>query len=88
MISSDDIAQLCPRLRHFLDQEVQSGNEIVETWRGWPKEAICVALKQPFVVRNWQSPGEVEYRLVDDPRYWKEELRSTQTGHLLVCRFG
>ena len=88
MINSDDITQLCPRLRQFLDQEIKSGNEIVETWRGWPKGEICVALKRPFVVRNWQSPCEVEYRLVDDPHYWKEELRSTHTGHLLVCRFG
>ncbi len=73
-------------LTKILNQEVELGNEIVETSKGWPCEkTIIIILERPFMTHN--TFENVEYRNVDDPHYWKAEYVDHSTKHVLACRF-
>ncbi len=86
----EDIDALTPKLRPLLDAELDAGNVVVETWRGWPSATtVAVALRHPFRCNSRDSlPDAVVYRDVDDPHYWKAEYVHEDSGHMLVCRFG
>jgi len=88
MVANEDIAALHPALQPILRMELDSGNKVVETWRGWPAaETVCVALGRPFLVSDVVLPADVVLRSVDDPHYWKAEYEHRPSRHLLVCRF-
>jgi hypothetical protein len=73
-------------LTKILKQEVELGNEIAETSKGWPDErTIIIFLKRPF--KDSYIFENVEYRNVDDPHYWKAEYFDHTTKHVLACRF-
>lgn len=73
-------------LTKILNQEVELGNEIAETSKGWPDEkTIFIFLKRPF--KDKYTFENVEYRNVDDPHYWKAEYVDHMTKHVLACRF-
>ena len=73
-------------LTKILNQEVELGNEIAETSKGWPDEkTIIIFLKRPF--KDKYTFENVEYRNVDDPHYWKAEYVDHTTKHVLACRF-
>jgi hypothetical protein len=87
MIEPQDIEKLCSDLRQILDAELSSGNEIVETWRGWPKpETIGVMLGKPFKTKHDAISGVV-FREINDPHWWKAEYYFEPSNHILACRF-
>jgi len=86
IVDKEHIAELCEELRPLLDAELAAGNSIVETWKGWPKDGLCVMLARPFILRTDTLPPGVRFVAVDDPHYWKSELVCDRTHHTLACR--
>ena len=83
------IAQLNIELRKILDEEIDAGNEVVETNAGWPtKEGVVVVLKSPFFVQRAKLAEGRSDREVNDPHYWKAEFAHEPSSHILACRFG
>ena len=86
MITQSHIDQFSSALTEILSNEIELGNEIAETARGWPQsESIIVFLAQPFKAEC--APENTEYREINDPHYWKAEYEDKLTKHLLACRF-
>ena len=85
MITQDHINNFSLTLTKILHQEIESGNEIIETSKGWPYEnAIIIFLKRPFI--NNYKYENVVYRHIDDPHYWNAEYMDLLTKHILVCK--
>lgn len=78
------IAALGPELKAVLDAELNAGNYIVETWENF---GFYVLLGKPFQCRHHVDERSLEYRAVDDPHYWKAEIRSRLTDQVVACRF-
>ena len=73
---------LCPDLRKILDVELSDGNQIVESSRGWPKDAsVFIRLQRPV---TGDPPPGIDRRDVNDSHYWKAELYHHQSGHVLA----
>lgn len=86
-VDKEHIAELCAELRPLLEAELLAGNSIVETWKGWPMDGLCVMLARPFTVRTDTPPAGVRFVAIDDPYYWKAEFTCDRTHHTLACRF-
>ena len=87
MVDEEHIVALDSALQLILQTELAKGNEVVETWRGWPEpESVGVALGRPFRVDHVLPTGVV-FRNVDDPHWWKAEYAHEPSCHLLICRF-
>jgi len=73
-------------LQVILKEELKAGNEIDEISKGdWPdKNSILIFLKKPFLTPIRQNLPYVEYRLINDPHYWKAEYHH-QTSKILLC---
>ena len=88
-VDQELLQQLCEELRPFLDAELARGNTVVETWAGWPdRETLFIMLARPFKIQAVALPADVHLRELNDPHYWKAELVSDRTQHILGCRFG
>lgn len=86
MTAQEYIDNYSSTLAEILNQEVELGNEIVETSKGWPDEkTIIIFLKKPFI--DEYRFENVEYRNVDDLHYLKAEYVDHSTKHVLACRF-
>ena len=86
MITQEHIDNFSLTLKEILNREIDLGNEIIETSKGWPDgNAIIIFLKNPFV--NEYEIINVEYRNIDDPHYWKAEYFDSSTKHILACKF-
>lgn len=86
MISQEHIDNFSSTLTTILNQEIELGNEIIETSQGWPEqETIIIFLKKPFL-GNYKIKN-TEYRNVDNPHYWKAEYFHSSTNHVLACKF-
>lgn len=73
-------------LTQILNREIELGNEIVETSKGWPDlNTIIIFLKKPFI--DEYKIKNTEYRNIDDPHYWKAEYFDSLTNHVLACKF-
>ena len=86
MITQNHIDNFNPTLLKILNNEMSLGNTIVETSEGWPKkESVIIILKLPFI-ENYKIES-VEYREINDIRYWKAEYFHGNTNHILACKF-
>jgi len=86
-IDPNDVREIAAALKEWLDYELQNGNQVVQTWRGWPeRNSICVMLRQPFATATRQAPN-VRYELLADPHYWGEELFDPSSGCLLCVEW-
>lgn len=86
MKTQEYIDHFNPTLTAILNQEIELGNEIIETSKGWPEEkTIIVFLKTPFIGKY--ELENIAYRNIDDPHYWKAEYVDSVTNHILACRF-
>jgi hypothetical protein len=86
MITQEHINDFSLPLKTILNLEIELGNEIIETSKGWPdKKTIIIFLKKPFV--SDYKIGKLEYRNIDDPHYWKAEYFDNSTKHILACKF-
>jgi hypothetical protein len=78
------VQKLCPGLRRIVDSELQAGNWVHETWDNW---GFVVLLGAPFFARHDLASGELTYRDVNDPHYWKSEYNCEAHGQSVACRF-
>ena len=86
MKTQEHIDSFSLTLAKLLNRELELGNEIVETSKGWPEEdTIIIFLDKPFKVIH--SFDNIEYRNINDPHYWKAEYYDASTGHILACKF-
>jgi len=87
MVTQEHIYNFSVKLTEILNSELRLGNEIVETYKGWPaKETIMIFLEKPFI--NSYKLNDIDYRDINDIHYWKAEYFEKSTGHILACRFG
>jgi hypothetical protein len=79
----------CPELTPLLQAELQAGNSIAATGpaMGAP-QAHQVLLALSFRAVGSPLAAEIERRVLDDPHWWKEELRCRLHDHVLACGFG
>ncbi|MFO0356287.1 MAG: hypothetical protein ACK50A_04975 [Sphingobacteriaceae bacterium] len=86
MTTQEHIDQFSETLKKILKSEIELGNSIAETSKGWPqKDSIIISLKQPFSDNyNFEN---VQFKKIDDPHYWKSEYIDKLTNHILACRF-
>lgn len=75
-------------LRAALLLELELGNEVrsIEC-ANWPQTgSIFICLKSSFKNKWADNPLGVEYRLINDPHYWYDEISQTAGGvqHLIV----
>jgi hypothetical protein len=86
MKTQEHIDNFSLTLTKLLNQELELGNKIAETSKGFPdKETIIIILEKPFKLTY--KFDNIEYRNIDDPHYWKEEYYDTSTQHILACKF-
>lgn len=61
---------------------------MVGTWGGWPSaQSIGIMVEKPFTVDVDGCNLGVQYRVVNDPHYWRAEYVDNEKNHYLVCRF-
>lgn len=82
------IAKLPESLRFSLLMEMESGNNISLIQDcDWPKKgSIIVSLTSPFKnnYKNWKNG--VEFRVINDPHYWQEDIHVNidNVEHLII----
>ena len=83
------LSKLDPALRAILDAELAAGNKISDvSERAWPMEnGITVSLVKRFAIRIETLPPTVSYFELNDPHYWKAEIKSLERPQLLICGF-
>lgn len=70
----------------ILKAEITHGNKIIESSKGWPeKESTLILLEQPF--RKKYSIDKLQFKVLNDPHYWKEEYYDSNNKQTLACRF-
>jgi hypothetical protein len=85
-VDEEKIRRLALPLRAILEEEQKRGNQVVETWEGWPKKnSLFVMLGAPFAKR-YEKEG-IRFLAVEDPQYWTEEYQFEAESHALGCRF-
>jgi hypothetical protein len=73
---------LCPEMNAIIERELQNGNAILETYKGWPKdESVFVRLAKPVTS---ETPDGMDRRDVNDPHYWKAEIYDHRSGHVIA----
>ena len=88
LVDPKHLAALAQALRVLLEDELSSGNRVVETHYGWPeKDSIVVLLERPFTRKPDPLPDGVVFREVNDPHWWKAEYEHQGTRHILACRY-
>jgi hypothetical protein len=81
-------ARLCPELQPLLDAELAAGNRIGSTGPtpGEP-EGTLVLLAGPLRTGDLPLSPAVARIPVNDPHWWKEELRCTLHRHAIASPF-
>lgn len=70
----------------ILQKELSIGNRVAEYNEGWPRtHSKLIILEKPFYLKY--NTEELNYRFLDDPRYWKEEYYDELHDIILACRF-
>ena len=86
MTTKEHIDNFSLALTEILNQELQLGNRIVETSKGWlVNNTVIIFLGEPF--KKTHNNDNIGYRNIDDPHYWKAEYFDTSTQHILACIF-
>ena len=86
MTTQEHIDNFSLALTKILNQEIEFGNEIIETSKGWPDEnTIIIFLKKTFIGKY--EFENAEYRSILDPHYWKAEYFDRTENHILACKF-
>jgi hypothetical protein len=81
--------ELCNELKTVLNQEIELGNEIVETSKGFPPpDGIFVMLAKPFKLSENDLPPAIKLTHLNDPHWWKSEYSCpAHRNQLIACRF-
>jgi len=86
-IKQEHIEGLSEKLKAILYNELLLGNEITETWEGWPPDSIVVFLKKPFRTNIKKIDKGLEYREINDLHYWQAEIHDRKSNRILLCGF-
>ena len=87
-IDQDHIKALSPEMRAVLQEELEAGNEICETYKGWKwEDSICIFLKYSFKTPVKTDLPGIVYNETDDPHYWKAEYYEEKTHQTIACNF-
>ena len=82
------LVALCAPLRRILDAELGIGNRVTDADVGrFTKDGVFVLLEKPFLALPQVDPSITRVE-INDPQWWKTELRHAGSGHVLACRFG
>ncbi|GLC31213.1 hypothetical protein [Clostridium omnivorum] len=87
-INKIDTERISNKLKLILEKEIQAGNEILETWKGWPYDSTVISLRYPFKVKLEKLPDNITFKELNDIHYWKAEYHDLLTNDLLICKFG
>lgn len=87
-VNKEELEKISSKLKLILKQEIQAGNEVFETWRGWPYDSIVISLRYPFKVRVENLPENIIFKELNDIHSWKAEYQDLDTKDLLICKFG
>jgi len=73
---------LCPAMNDLIDSEIERGNAILETSKGWPNEnSVFVRLASPVTTK---TPTGMDRRDVNDPHYLQAEIYDHRSGHIIA----
>ncbi len=79
---------LCPHLQPLLAAELAAGNVIASVGPAMSTTpGSMVLLRRPFLALPAKLPNDVDRVAIDDPHWWKEELRCAAHHHVLACGF-
>ena len=91
MIDSKHIEELTPQLKSILQNELESGNIICETYQGpFSKDSsqqLMIFLRYPFKSPIRRDILGIVYREINDPHYWKAEYADVANHQTLACHF-
>jgi len=77
---------ISPLIEKILKSELNRGNSIVESSKGWPeRKSTLIILKLPF--HKKYTFENIEYKDINDPHYWKEEYYDKDFLQTIACRF-
>jgi hypothetical protein len=69
-VDEERINELCPELRSILEDELNYGNSIVDSWKGWPNtRSLYIMFAKPFTVKLDSLPQGISLVAADDPHY-------------------
>lgn len=88
MINQEHIDSIKGPLKAILEEELNRGNVIRETWDHWPQGVISISLEYEFITPINKNISGVEYLDIDDRHYWKAQYFDEKNKVLLVCGFG
>lgn len=71
-------------LREIILDEILRGNWIYDSWTGFGRGVL---MANPFCVPRNNVRTPLEYAEVNDPHYWKEEVRFTGTDFFVAAAF-
>ena len=87
-VSNEHIEALSPEMKAILQAELDAGNEICETYKGWKwEDSICVFLKYSFKTSVKTDLLGIVYNETNDPHYWKAEYFEEKTHQMIACNF-
>ena len=76
------------RMKKILQDELDAGNEINETYQGWKYEdSIMVFLKYSFKAPVKTDLPGISYLELNDPHYWKAEYYEEDSHQTIACDF-
>ena len=87
-IDNKHIEALSDRMKKILQDELDAGNEINETYQGWKYEdSIMVFLKYSFKAPVKTDLPGISYLELNDPHYWKAEYYEEDSHQTIACDF-
>ena len=88
-IDSSVIDRFKGKLNDILELEIKAGNTITETYEGdWPfQNSIMIFLRRPFLTPIQRDLEDIQFRIVNDPHYWKAEYVDVKNNMHLCCGF-
>ena len=86
---SNDMATIKGPLKGMLETELKAGNRISGIEEGnYPRPGgRMIFLERSFQTSTQKNLPGVEYRLVNDPHYWKAEYVDEKNNLCLCCGF-
>jgi len=91
MIDKELINALSIEMKEILENELEAGNEIIETWRGRftndSNDHIYIFLKYPFKAKIQYNLKGITYIEINDRHYWKAQYTDEENRETIACKF-
>lgn len=80
-----NLSEIFPEeLQHIIIEEILLGNWIQEYWSGYGNGVL---LSNPFRISRKDIMPPLEYNDINDPHYWKDEVRLIGTDFFVAAAF-